>query len=190
MPGSLDRPENRRQVRSYRGSTQPGRLARSIYVQGGYAQQILQVVGLIGRGWPFVRLRFFGKTPPKLATDLRDCPCRPRAPVGLGVRLGVVWGPGWPGPTSKVEIDPERPAGYFVHIRPAHITGRANLVYAANRKNPQQYEHRSFAARVPRSSLDFVSDTFPSCPVGLVRPMLCSSNLYADLFFRLRSKIS
>ena len=70
---------------------------------------------------------FLEKTPPKHAAEPRDCPCRPRAPQRVGVRVGVrviCVRSGWSGPTCEVEIDHTRPAQTFVPTSPAHNGSR------------------------------------------------------------------
>lgn len=53
------------------------------------------------------------KTPQKLAAAPRDCPCRrPRPPPkGLGLGLSFGLGSRWPGPTCRISIGHQRPAG-------------------------------------------------------------------------------
>lgn len=56
-------------------------------MQDGPAQNLVQDAGVIGEGWPVGRPDvFYGKTPPKQEAELRDCPCRPRAPQRTGDR--------------------------------------------------------------------------------------------------------
>ena len=70
--------------------------------------------------------RFFGKTPPKHAAEPRDCPCRPRSPQRIGVRVSVSVRVGvrpWVGcseSTCRVEIYGTRPAQSFVQDAAAH----------------------------------------------------------------------
>ena len=92
----------------------------STYVQERPAQNFVQDAGLIGQGGSSGARRFLGKTPPKYAAEPRDCPCRPRAPQRVGVRVRPGVGLGWSGPTCKVEIDDTRPAQSFVQGALAH----------------------------------------------------------------------
>ena len=49
-------------------------------------KNFVQDAGLAGRGWPFVRARFFGKTPPKHTTEPREA--LKRVGVRVTVRVG------------------------------------------------------------------------------------------------------
>ena len=75
---------------------------------------------------------FLANTLPKHAVEPRDCPCRPRTPQRVRVRvtfgLGLGWssGSGWSGPTCKVEFDITRPAQSFVQAAPAHSGSLSN----------------------------------------------------------------
>ena len=65
-------------------------------MQARLAKNLLQNAG---RGWVIGHPDLFGKTPPKHAAEPRDCPCRPRAPKRVRVRVktsvrsgvGLVW---------------------------------------------------------------------------------------------------
>ena len=81
-------------------ASHPGDTLGSSYVQERPAQNIAQDAGLAGQGWPFGCPTFcLGKTPPTHAAEPRDCPCRPRAPQRVRVRIrgrvnprvGLVW---------------------------------------------------------------------------------------------------
>ena len=78
----------------------------STYVQLHPAQNFVQGAGLIGQGGSgrSAARRFDGETTPKHAAELRDCPCRPRAPQRVGVRVRVR-----AGSTCKVEVDDTSP---------------------------------------------------------------------------------
>ena len=86
-------------------------------MQDGSEQTFVQNGGLHGQA----RL---GRTdPPKHSAESRDCPCRPRAPERLGVRVRVrvMSGVGLVrADVQKVEIDDKRPAQRFVPTSPAH----------------------------------------------------------------------
>ena len=63
---------------------------QTLYMQHHLSFFLVQHHPLIDRGWPFGGRGFNGKSPPNLAVDPRDRPCRPRARkrVGVGVRSG------------------------------------------------------------------------------------------------------
>ena len=98
MPGSLDRPENRRQVRSYRGSTQPGRLARSIYICAGR----VCTTNIAGRwsNWPRLAFRppeIFWKNSTKTRDGSARLPLSTSSPRGVrgtargSLGAGLAW---------------------------------------------------------------------------------------------------
>ena len=65
------------------------------------ANNFLQGARLIGRDWVFGRPSVLEETPPKHAAEPRDCPCRPRAPQRVGVRVRVRFAVGFVGADVK-----------------------------------------------------------------------------------------